>query len=102
MRTNMPPVVEGFQAAPATGPLADFQLGLLAADRIAVLVVLGRVGVDPLLDFNATGAIVKLVGHVRGLLRDVADLAHKGDLRDLNIVEGEVGVRMGLGCGEDL
>lgn len=101
VRADVAFVVEGFHAAPDAGPFADLQLAL-AGDGVAELVVLGRVGVDPLFDFDGAGAVVELVGHVRGLGGDVADLADEGDLRDLGAFDGEFGVGVWLGGGEDL
>lgn len=101
VRADVALVVEGFHAAPDAGPLADLQLAL-AGDGVAELVVLGGVGVDPLLDLDGAGAVVELVGHVRGLGGDVADLANEGDLRDLGAFDGEFGVGVRLGGGEDL
>jgi hypothetical protein len=59
--------------------------------ELDLLLVGRRLGVHPLLDIDLAGAIVDLVGDVRGERGDAADLANDGDLRDGVAINLEVG-----------
>jgi hypothetical protein len=76
------PVVEALQLSPCSAVRTLDQLGL---DWV---VLVGCVCVDPLLDFNAAGAVIELVGGVGGLCRDVAYLPDKGELAGKLVTAG--------------
>lgn len=104
VRPDVPPPVapEYLEPAPHAAVLVLEQLVLVVGGEasVAVLVAAVRVlggHVDPLLHFHRAGAVVELVGHVGGLRADVADLADEGQLGDFDVVDPEVGFRVGLG-----
>ncbi len=77
MRAHMSSIVEGLQPAPNPRPFILHESGVVLA--IASLKVHIRCfGIDPLLDFDGAGAVVKFVCDVGGLGGDVADLADEG------------------------
>lgn len=104
VRADVPPPVAAkhLEPPPDAAVLVLEQLVLVVGGggaSVAVLVAAVRVlgaHVDPLLHFDGAGAVVELVGHVRGLGADVADLADEGQLGDFDVIDLEVGVRVGL------
>lgn len=82
MSTNVSLVAKGLQTPP------DSHIAVVCNLSLCDIVLVVRI--DPLLNFNGSGAIVNLVCHVRSLLRDVSHLADKGTLVDLRVVYFEV------------
>ncbi|KAL9043429.1 MAG: hypothetical protein Q9214_003386, partial [Letrouitia sp. 1 TL-2023] len=103
VRADVPAAVaaEHLEPPPDAAVLVLEQLVLACASIVVVVLVAAAVWVlgahvDPLLYFDGAGAVVEFVGHVGGLRADVADLADEGQLGDFDVIDLEIGVRVGL------
>jgi hypothetical protein len=74
LRTNGSPVIETLELAPYPA------ICVLDEFRLLWAILVGRIYVDPLLYFYASGSIVEFVGEVRCLRRDVTYLSDKCEL----------------------
>lgn len=100
MSANVTFIIESLQSAPDSSPFVLHELRFRGGGAIHVHG--SGVGVDPLLDFDGAGAIIDFVGYIRCLGGDISNLANEGYLGDLDIVDTEVCVRVGLNGFEDL
>lgn len=98
LRADMLLIVERLELAPHPCVAILDQPGFLPARRLPVLLALRVVRVDPLLDLDGAGAVVELVGDVRGLRGDVADLRYESDGGDFGAVDAELALLV-LGFG---
>lgn len=98
------PAVVFLEFAPYSRPFAGLET--FHAQIVALVVQLSVFHVAPDLDFDDASAVVDLVGDMRRLLGDVADLANQGDMVDFAVVQEELSIgvswyrRVGLENGD--